>query len=57
MIIEPIIEPVCWTEGIEYTGMISHTGSGKQCQYWTDTFPHTPDYIPEDSNFCRNPGI
>ena len=50
--------------GGEYTGNISVTKSGKQCQRWDVQSPHThgvsADYLPDKtlsdaSNYCRNP--
>jgi hypothetical protein len=51
--------------GLEYTGTISVTSSGKTCQQWTQQSPHThsmtdPAKFPDESieaasNYCRNP--
>ena len=50
--------------GKEYTGNVSITSTGKQCQPWAVSKPHhhtlLGTYFPENSlqdvrNFCRNP--
>ncbi|KAF3856981.1 hypothetical protein F7725_008840 [Dissostichus mawsoni] len=50
-------------EGVNYEGNINITKSGRQCQYWTSSFPHPiirefnasePDSVLQE-NFCRNP--
>jgi hypothetical protein len=51
--------------GLEYTGTISVTSTGKTCQQWTQQSPHThsmtdPAKFPDESieaasNYCRNP--
>lgn len=54
-------------QGREYTGRVSTTVSGRQCQAWASTTPHDPNAAskndanyPEGSrasarNYCRNP--
>jgi len=52
--------------GHEYTGSVSQTVSGRQCQRWSSNSPHVPnsaytdDTFPDGSraaaeNYCRNP--
>ena len=52
--------------GLNYTGSITHTASGYECQPWVDQTPHKHDEgrfdneFPDDNissanNFCRNP--
>lgn len=49
--------------GTTYRGCQTKTRSGKTCQKWTDSFPHThsrtPSNFPDsgigDHNYCRNP--
>ncbi|XP_073416289.1 plasminogen [Dendrobates tinctorius] len=49
-------------DGKNYRGTEYKTRSGKTCQDWIATSPHTPNYTPTnypnaglESNFCRNP--
>ncbi|XP_049426364.1 prothrombin [Epinephelus fuscoguttatus] len=63
-IIRQCIEGQCVSgTGVKYEGNINITQSGKQCQYWTSSFPHPiireynasePNSILHE-NFCRNP--
>uniref|UniRef100_UPI00398E4861 prothrombin n=1 Tax=Pristiophorus japonicus TaxID=55135 RepID=UPI00398E4861 len=53
----------CYQEiGSNYSGNISMTVSGKQCQSWSSNYPHKPKYNPVThnqsdliNNYCRNP--
>ena len=38
--------------GLEYTGKLSHTRSGRTCKYWGSTTYVLPE---SESNYCRNP--
>ena len=52
-------------DGREYTGHVSVTANGRQCQAWTSQSPHSHSYGEDDmfpdgsaeaaSNYCRNP--
>jgi hypothetical protein len=55
-------------DGADYIGCQDKTVSGKTCQKWTDTFPHSHGFAKKaakgktvggsaigDHNFCRNP--
>ncbi|KAK3088625.1 hypothetical protein FSP39_021462, partial [Pinctada imbricata] len=44
-------------QGIEYFGTATQTSSGKTCQRWDTSKPHSHSYdkIGDQSNFCRNP--
>ena len=39
----------------DYTGTISTTISGEECQAWSSQSPHRHRWSGLDSNFCRNP--
>ena len=53
--------------GREYIGRVSHTVSGRTCQWWTSNTPHVPDSAAQNDlnypdgsrlaakNYCRNP--
>ncbi|XP_068198816.1 plasminogen [Antennarius striatus] len=48
--------------GRDYRGTKSKTKTGKTCQKWAASYPHRPNYTPQNkpaedlvSNFCRNP--
>ncbi|KAI5193842.1 plasminogen [Manis pentadactyla] len=48
--------------GKNYRGTASRTKTGIICQKWSDSFPHKPNYSPDDfpsegleENYCRNP--
>jgi len=52
-------------DGRQYTGHVSVTANGKQCQAWTSQSPHKHRYrnkhmfpggsVEAASNYCRNP--
>ncbi|XP_071164422.1 plasminogen-like isoform X2 [Mytilus edulis] len=47
-----------WTTSSEYSGTISYTTGGIQCQYWNTDSPHYRQYLPldttaHDTNYCR----
>ncbi|XP_006882836.1 PREDICTED: plasminogen-like isoform X2 [Elephantulus edwardii] len=48
--------------GRHYRGTMAKTRTGLDCQRWSDTTPHKPNYYPEkypleglEENYCRNP--
>ena len=43
--------------GQDYSGSISQTKSGLQCQRWDSTSPHKHNFrgLTDQENFCRNP--
>ena len=53
-------------KGIEYTGTISSTHTGRACQAWSAQSPHTHTFnkpylfldvtLANAQNYCRNPG-
>ncbi|KAI9531621.1 hypothetical protein NQZ68_039327 [Dissostichus eleginoides] len=63
-IVRQCIEGQCISgTGVNYEGNINITKSGRQCQYWTSSFPHPiirefnasePESVLQE-NFCRNP--
>ena len=44
-------------KGMEYSGYISVTSSGKSCQRWDSLTPHSQPYTDRNihHNYCRNP--
>ena len=50
--------------GLDYTGNISTTRSGRQCRSWVDAAHNVPslnllfnnETLTQSENFCRNPG-
>lgn len=56
------ISPGCKStiQGSDYTGNLSHTSSGLQCEMWIKTYYNTSELFPDKNismvkNFCRNP--
>ncbi|XP_038666762.1 hepatocyte growth factor-like protein [Scyliorhinus canicula] len=48
--------------GEDYNGFVDRTESGRECQRWDLSYPHSHKYQPEkyaeknlDDNYCRNP--
>ncbi|XP_063435531.1 plasminogen-like [Mytilus trossulus] len=44
--------------GIDYTGYVNTTDTGRTCQAWSDSYPHShhlPEKLADDQNYCRNP--
>ena len=43
-------------KGLSYRGLVNKTKSGKDCQVWSSTQPHSHDFhYLGDHNYCRNP--
>ncbi|VDI28516.1 Hypothetical predicted protein [Mytilus galloprovincialis] len=52
------VDDCYWTTSSEYSGTISYTTGGIQCQYWDTDSPHQRQYLPidttaHDTNYCR----
>ncbi|VDI21355.1 Hypothetical predicted protein [Mytilus galloprovincialis] len=52
------VDDCYWTTSSEYSGTISYTTGGIQCQYWNTDSPHYRHYLPidttaHDTNYCR----
>ncbi|VDI38021.1 Hypothetical predicted protein, partial [Mytilus galloprovincialis] len=44
--------------GVNYTGTVSTTDTGRTCQYWSRRYPHSHDFtykLADQQNYCRNP--
>lgn len=54
----PIEKESCWCSGtFTVFGNLSKTKYGKQCQNWSENYPHKPKYRNNgaDHNYCANP--
>lgn len=43
--------------GVDYDGTVSTTDTGRTCQYWSETYPHShhlTEELGDQHNYCRN---